>query len=66
MTDGALAVDRAARLLRSRYLPGDDAAWLRRTRTFVTPETVAYVMPASRSIDIDTADDFEAFRKAAT
>jgi CMP-N,N'-diacetyllegionaminic acid synthase len=43
-----------------------DAAWLRRTRTFVTPETVAYVMPASRSIDIDTADDFEAFRKAAT
>ena len=30
LTGGALAVDRAARLLRSRYLPGDDAAWLRR------------------------------------
>ncbi len=43
-----------------------DAAWLRRTRSFITPATVAYVMPASRSIDIDTADDFEAFRKAAT
>lgn len=43
-----------------------DAGWLRRTRTFVTTETVAHVMPASRSIDIDTADDLEAFRKAAT
>lgn len=43
-----------------------DVAWLRRTRTFLTPETVAYVMPANRSIDIDTAEDFEAFRRAAT
>lgn len=43
-----------------------DASWLRRTGTFVTDETVAYVMPASRSLDIDTAEDFEAFRKAAT
>jgi CMP-N,N'-diacetyllegionaminic acid synthase len=43
-----------------------DAAWLRRTRSFVTPETVAYVMPASRSLDIDTAADLEAFRKTAT
>jgi N-acylneuraminate cytidylyltransferase len=41
-----------------------DVRWLRRTRTFLTPETVAYVMPASRSIDIDTVDDFEAFCRA--
>ena len=40
--------------------------WLRRTRTFLTRETVAYVMPVERSIDIDTIDDFEAFRKAVT
>ena len=40
--------------------------WLRRTRGFVTRETVAHVMPAERSIDIDTIDDFEAFRKAVT
>jgi len=41
-----------------------DVSWLRKTRTFVSPETVAYVMPESRAIDIDTAEDFEAFRKA--
>jgi len=43
-----------------------DTSWLLRTGTFVTDETVAYVMPASRSLDIDTAEDFEAFRKAVT
>lgn len=43
-----------------------DAAWLRRTRNFVTPETIGYVMPASRSVDIDTAADFEVFSKTAT
>ncbi len=32
--------------------------WLRRERNFVTAETVAYVMPASRSLDIDTEADF--------
>lgn len=40
--------------------------WLRRNGTFVTRETVAHVMPAARSIDIDTLDDFEAFRRAVT
>jgi N-acylneuraminate cytidylyltransferase len=34
-----------------------DIAWLRRVRDFVTPETVAYVMPAERSVDIDTPLD---------
>lgn len=34
---------------------------LRRHRSFVGPDTVAYVMPAERSIDIDTADDLNAF-----
>lgn len=43
-----------------------DTAWLRRTRTFVTRETVAHPMPAERSIDIDTNADFEAFEKAVT
>ena len=43
-----------------------DAAWLRRSRTFVTRDTVAYVMPADRSLDIDTAADFEAFNTAVT
>ncbi|MFO1509889.1 MAG: acylneuraminate cytidylyltransferase family protein [Steroidobacteraceae bacterium] len=40
-----------------------ETGWLRRSRTFVTNETVAYVMPADRSIDIDTAADFEAFKQ---
>jgi N-acylneuraminate cytidylyltransferase len=41
-----------------------DAAWLRATRRFVTNNTVAYVMPPERALDIDTAADFEAFVKA--
>lgn len=32
--------------------------WLRRNRTFVTDETVAYMMPAERSVDIDSELDF--------
>ncbi|MDM7322334.1 MAG: acylneuraminate cytidylyltransferase family protein [Gammaproteobacteria bacterium] len=32
--------------------------WLRQTRSFLTEETVAHVMPAERSVDIDTALDF--------
>jgi len=36
--------------------------WLRGAGTFVTPETVASVMPAARSIDIDTALDLEVVR----
>jgi N-acylneuraminate cytidylyltransferase len=35
-----------------------DIKWLTRTRTFVTGETVAYVMPKERSFDIDTELDF--------
>lgn len=34
------------------------ADWLEGARTFVTPETVAYLMPASHSFDIDTELDF--------
>jgi N-acylneuraminate cytidylyltransferase len=38
-------------------------AWLRESRSFVTAETVAHVMPRERSIDIDTLDDFETFAR---
>ena len=31
--------------------------WLRRTRSFLTEETVGFVMPASRSVDIDEPHD---------
>lgn len=34
------------------------ADWLRREKKFITDDTVAYVMPADRSIDIDTESDF--------
>ena len=34
------------------------AEWLRRERRFVGDGSVAVVMPAERSIDIDTAEDF--------
>lgn len=40
-------------------------AWLQESRSFVTPQTVALVMPAQRSLDIDTLEDFEAFTRAA-
>ncbi|MDR2195943.1 MAG: acylneuraminate cytidylyltransferase family protein [Gallionellaceae bacterium] len=33
------------------------------TRSFLTPETVAYKMPKEKSIDIDSAEDFESFRR---
>lgn len=32
--------------------------WLRQTRSFLTEETLAHVMPPERSVDIDTAFDF--------
>lgn len=32
--------------------------WLHRHRAFITTETLAYVMPDDRSLDIDTADDW--------
>jgi CMP-N-acetylneuraminic acid synthetase len=35
-----------------------DVAWLRRTRKFVTSESVGYVMPAERSVDLDTPIDW--------
>jgi len=37
--------------------------WLRVNRSFLGTGTVAYRMPPERSIDIDSADDFEAFRR---
>jgi CMP-N,N'-diacetyllegionaminic acid synthase len=37
--------------------------WLRHTKTFVDDACVAYPMPKERSIDIDTAEDFDAFRR---
>jgi CMP-N,N'-diacetyllegionaminic acid synthase len=36
--------------------------WLRANKSFVGVETVAYLMPKKRSLDIDTAQDFELFR----
>lgn len=32
--------------------------WLKRQKTFLTEETVAFVMPKERSYDIDTEEDF--------
>lgn len=40
-----------------------NSAWLRESRSFITRETMGYVMPVERSIDIDTLEDFEAFRR---
>ena len=34
------------------------ADWLRETRAFVGPETLGYVMPAERSYDLDTEEDW--------
>ncbi len=38
--------------------------WLLMNGSFVGDGTVGYRMPRDRSIDIDTADDFEAFRRS--
>jgi CMP-N,N'-diacetyllegionaminic acid synthase len=35
--------------------------WLRETKSFVGEETIAYLMPKERSVDIDNAADFENF-----
>lgn len=35
--------------------------WLLKSRTFLSPETVAYQMPKNRSLDIDDAKDFQEF-----
>jgi len=37
--------------------------WLNQTRSFVTSETLAYVMPSERSLDIDTERDLEVLAK---
>jgi N-acylneuraminate cytidylyltransferase len=39
-----------------------DVTWLRGSRSFLSTETVGYVMPAERSIDIDTKADFQYFQ----
>lgn len=36
--------------------------WFRETRSFVTNDTVAYIMNQRNSLDIDTPEDFEIFR----
>lgn len=36
-----------------------DIEALKREKTFFTKETLAYIMPSERSVDIDTLDDFE-------
>ncbi len=36
--------------------------WLKKTKNFITPTTVAYVMEKCKSVDIDTPKDFEFFR----
>jgi N-acylneuraminate cytidylyltransferase len=33
--------------------------WLKEKGTFLTEETVGYLMPRSRSVDLDTEEDFE-------
>jgi len=33
--------------------------WLKQNRTFITPETLGYVMPRERSVDIDTTIDWK-------
>jgi len=44
-----------------------EVEWLKKSRSFLTEETVAFVMPRERSVDIDTLDDFErAERKLTT
>lgn len=40
-----------------------DVAWFREQRAFITEQTVPYVMPLARSVDIDNADDFAEFKK---
>ncbi|MDC7700857.1 acylneuraminate cytidylyltransferase family protein [Vogesella indigofera] len=37
--------------------------WLRATGSFLAEESIAYVMPRERSIDIDNVEDFEIFRR---
>lgn len=67
-------VDAAAEVTRRQDLPAvyvlngavyvADVAWLRATRAFVAAGTVAHIMPAERSLDIDTPDDFRMLEAA--
>ena len=41
-----------------------EAAWLRQTRAFPTNDTVAHVLPLERALDIDSAADFEVFKRS--
>jgi CMP-N-acetylneuraminic acid synthetase len=36
-----------------------DVEWFKKQKAFIDANTVAFVMPQSRSVDIDTLDDFE-------
>lgn len=36
-----------------------DVEWFQKNKTFIDTDTIAYEMPYSRSVDIDTIDDFE-------
>lgn len=36
-----------------------DAEWFKNSRTFIDSNTIAFKMPHSRSVDIDTLNDFE-------
>lgn len=69
-SDGKLAalLDGAGVYLRRQNLPpvfltngavyAFEIDWIRRSRRFIDTETLGYVMPVSRSIDIDTEMDF--------
>jgi N-acylneuraminate cytidylyltransferase len=37
-------------------------AWFARERTLISPQTIAYPMPAERSLDIDTPEDVQRLR----
>lgn len=64
----------AGQSLRRQDLPGAwclngaiyaaDTAWLKSQKSFLSPNTVAYKMPAERSLDIDTLADLHRADKA--
>ena len=41
-----------------------DCNWLKRNGSFINDDTVPYVMPKDRSLDIDTRDDFEILERS--
>lgn len=40
-----------------------DIVWLRKSLSFLTKETIAFIMPPDRSLDIDTKEDLNRFIK---